>query len=431
MARIVDTDGWGFETKQIHCGQESPDPGSAARAVPIYQTTAYVLKDAAHATAMFSLEESGNIYGRFAGATQDVFEARMAALEGGSAALATASGAAALTYVFMALAGGGGHIVAEKTLYGGTYNLLAQTLAPFGISVTFTDPDEEGSFERAMRPDTRLVFAESMGNPNSNVVDFEALSALAHSHGVPFVVDATFTPTNLIRTMEHGVDVVVHSATKFIGGHGTGLGGIIIESGGFDWKGSGKFPAIAEPNESYHGLAFCDAAPEAPLVAYIRAIILRDMGASISPFNAFLFLQGLETLSLRVERHVENAMKAIEFLNGHPRVERVNHPSMPDAKSHANYMKYFPDGAGSIFTFDIKGGQAEAHAFIDRLRIFSLLANVADVKSLVIHPATTTHAQLPKEELAAQGILPGTVRLSIGTESIEDIIGDLRQALEG
>ena len=429
MAKNIDRSKWEFETKQIHIGQEEADSATDARAVPIYQTTAYVFHDAAHAAARFNLTDAGNIYSRLTNSTQDVFEKRIAALEGGSAALAVSSGAAALTYVFQALAWGGGHVVSEKTIYGGTYNLLQHTLPNFGITTTFVDPDEEGSFEKAIRPDTKLIFVETLGNPNSNVVDFEALANLAHAHKIPLVVDATFTPPNLLRTIDYGADIVVHSATKFIGGHGTGLGGVIIESGKFDWEASGKFPNLTEPNESYHGVPFYKAVGPAAFVTYIRAILLRDTGSAIAPLNAFLFILGLETLSLRVERHVENTLKVLEFLKDNPKIERINHPSLPDAPSHQLYKKYFPKGAGSIFTFDIKGGQAEAHAFIDKLGIFSLLANVADVKSLVIHPATTTHSQLSEKELAEQDIRPNTVRLSIGTENIKDILADLEQAL--
>jgi O-acetylhomoserine (thiol)-lyase len=428
MAEIKDTSSWRFETKQIHVGQEEADPATDARAVPIYQTTAYVFHDAAHAAARFGLADPGNIYSRLTNSTQDVLERRIAALEGGVAALAVASGAAALTYTFQALAAKGEHIVSEKTIYGGTFNLLKNTLPIYGIDTTFAEPDVE-SFRAAIRPNTKAIFVETLGNPGSNVVDFEALAELAHEHGIAFVVDATFTPPNLIRTMEYGADIVIHSLTKFIGGHGTGLGGVIVDSGRFDWKASGRYPGISEPNPSYHGVSFTEAAGPAAFVTYIRAILLRDMGAAIAPLNAFLFILGLETLSLRVERHVENTLRVIEYLKTQPKVLRISHPSLPDQPSHELYKRYFPHGAGSIFTFDIEGGEAEAHAFIDRLRIFSLLANVADVKSLVIHPATTTHSQLPQSELAAQGIHPNTVRFSIGTENVEDLIEDIGQAL--
>ncbi|MDR2514068.1 MAG: O-acetylhomoserine aminocarboxypropyltransferase/cysteine synthase [Christensenellaceae bacterium] len=426
-----DTSKWGFETKQIHIGQESADPATDARAVPIYQTTSYVFPSAESAAARFSLAEPGNIYGRLTNSTQGVLEQRVAALEGGVAGLAVASGAAAITYTFQALAQNGDHIVSAKTIYGGTYNLLAHTLVDFGITTTFVDPEEEGSFEKALRPNTKAIFIESLGNPNSNIIDIEALSKLAHAHRIPLVVDATFTTPYLLRPIEYGADIIVHSATKFLGGHGTSLGGVIVDSGKFDWEGSGKFPNLVEPNPSYHGVSFTKAVGPAAFVTFIRAILLRDMGAAISPFNAFLLLQGVETLSLRVERHVENALKVVEFLRKHPQVEAVHHPSLPDDPSHALYARYFPNGAGSIFTFELKGGAAEARAFIDRLQVFSLLANVADVKSLVIHPASTTHSQLNEAELAEQGIAPNTIRLSIGTESIKDILADLDQALNG
>lgn len=429
MAKIQNTENWAFETKQLHIGQESPDPASDARAVPIYQTTSYVFRDCAHAAARFDLSDAGNIYGRLNNSTQDVFEKRMAALEGGAAALAVASGAAAVAYALQGLAAGGGHIVAAKTIYGGTYNLLAQTLPAYGIETTFVDPDEPENFAAAIRPNTKLLFCETLGNPNSNLVDLDSVAAVAHAHGVPFVVDSTFATPYLLRPIEHGADIVIHSATKFIGGHGTSLGGVIVEGGAFNWKASGKFPALSEPNPSYHGMVFADAAGPAAFVTYLRAILLRDTGAVISPFNAFLLLQGLETLSLRVERHVENAIAVVEFLKDHPKVACVNHPSLPDSPYRALYERYFPHGAGSIFTFDIKGGAKEAQAFIDRLQLFSLLANVADAKSLVIHPATTTHGQLTEAELAEQGIRPGTVRLSIGIENIRDILADLKQAL--
>ncbi|MDR3085752.1 MAG: O-acetylhomoserine aminocarboxypropyltransferase/cysteine synthase [Christensenellaceae bacterium] len=426
-----DTSKWGFETKQIHIGQESADPATDSRAVPIYQTTSYVFPSAESAAARFSLAEAGNIYGRLTNSTQGVLEQRVAALEGGVAGLAVASGAAAITYTFQALAQNGDHIVSAKTIYGGTYNLLAHTLPAFGITATFVDPEEKGSFEKALQPNTKAIFIESLGNPNSNIIDIEAISKLAHAHKIPLVVDATFTTPYLLRPIEYGADIIVHSATKFLGGHGTSLGGVIVDSGKFDWKGSGKFPNLVEPNPSYHGVSFTKAVGPAAFVTYIRAILLRDTGAAISPFNAFLLLQGVETLSLRVERHVENALKVVDFLRKHPQVEAVHHPSLPDDPSHALYERYFPNGAGSIFTFELKGGAAEARAFIDRLQVFSLLANVADVKSLVIHPASTTHSQLNEAELAEQGIAPNTIRLSIGTESIKDILADLDQALKG
>jgi O-acetylhomoserine (thiol)-lyase len=426
---IKDPANWAFETKQVHIGQEEADSATDSRAVPIYQTTAYVFHNAAHAAARFGLADAGNIYSRLTNSTQDVLEKRIAALEGGVAALAVSSGAAALAYTFQALAQAGDHIVSEKTIYGGTFNLLSNTLPLSGVTTTFVDPDEAGAFEKAIQPNTKAIFVETLGNPNSNVVDFKALADLAHAHGIPLVVDATFTPPNQIRTIEYGADIVVHSLTKFIGGHGTGLGGVIVDSGKFDWEASGKYPVIAAPNPSYHGISFTAAAGPAAFVTYIRAILLRDTGATIAPFNAFLFILGLETLSLRVERHVENTLKVIEWLKTQPKILKINHPSLPDQPSHELYKKYFPDGAGSIFTFDIEGGQEEAHAFIDKLQIFSLLANVADVKSLVIHPATTTHSQLSPEDLEDQQIHKNTVRLSIGTENIEDIIADLDQAL--
>jgi O-acetylhomoserine (thiol)-lyase len=431
VAIAKNTDSWAFETKQLHIGQELPDPASDARAVPIYQTTSYVFRDSAHAAARFNLTDAGNIYARLTNSTQDVLEKRLAALEGGVAALALSSGAAAITYTFLNLASAGDHIVSAKTIYGGTYNLLAHTLPIYGITATFVDPDEPGSFEKAIRPNTKAIFIESLGNPNSNVIDFEEVANLAHKHKIPLVVDATFTTAYLIRPIDYGADIIVHSATKFIGGHGTTLGGVIIDSGKFDWEASGKFPLITEPSPSYHGLSFTKAVGAAAFVTRIRAILLRDTGAAISPFNAFLLLQGVETLSLRVERHVENALKVIEYLKNHPKVEALHHPSLPTEPSHALYKKYFPNGAGSIFSFEIKGGVKEAQAFIDKLEIFSLLANVADVKSLVIHPATTTHSQLSEEELLDQGIKPNTVRLSIGTENIKDIIADLDQAFNG
>ena len=418
-----------FETLQLHVGQESPDPASDARAVPIYQTTSYVFRNSDHAQARFGLADAGNIYGRLTNSTQDVLEQRLAALEGGVAGLATASGAAAISYVFQALASAGDHIVAAKTIYGGTYNYLAHTFPHSGVTTTFIDPDEVQNFEDAIQDNTKAIFIETLGNPNSNIIDIKAVAEIAHKHNIPLVVDDTFTTPYLLRPIELGADIIASSATKFIGGHGTTLGGIIVDSGKFDWKASGKFPQIADPNPSYHGISFVDAVGPAAFVTYIRAIILRDTGATISPFNAFLLLQGTETLSLRVERHVENAKKVIEYLNNHPLVEKVNHPSL-NPKYQALYNEYFPNGAGSIFTFEIKGGEAEAKKFIDSLQIFSILANVADVKSLVIHPATTTHSQLSSEELAEQNIKPNTIRLSIGTEHIDDIIADLEQAFD-
>ena len=416
-----------FETLQLHVGQEQPDPATDARAVPIYATTSYVFHNAQHAADRFGLRDAGNIYGRLTNSTQDVFEKRIAALEGGVAALAVASGAAAITYTIQALAQQGDHIVSQKTVYGGTYNLLAHTLAQFGVSTTFVDAHDLAEVENAIRPNTKAIYLETLGNPNSDIPDIDAIAAIAHKHGLPVVVDNTFGTPYLIRPIEHGADIVVHSATKFIGGHGTTLGGIIVDSGKFDWKASGKYAPIAEPNPSYHGVSFVDAAGPAAFVTYVRAILLRDTGAAISPFNAFLLLQGVETLSLRLDRHAENTKKVVEYLVHHPKVEHVNHPSLPDHPDHALYEKYFPNGGASIFTFEIKGGQKEAHAFIDHLEIFSLLANVADVKSLVIHPATTTHSQLTAEELADQGIKPNTIRLSIGTEHIDDIIADLEK----
>ena len=416
-----------FETLQLHVGQEQPDPATDARAVPIYQTTSYVFRDSAHAAARFGLADAGNIYGRLTNSTQDVLEKRLAALEGGVAALATASGAAAITYTIQALAQAGDHIVAQKTIYGGSYNLLAHTLPQFGVQTTFVDAHDLSAVTAAIRPNTKAIYLETLGNPNSDIPDIDAIAAIAHAHGLPLVIDNTFGTPFLIRPIEHGADIVVHSATKFIGGHGTTLGGIIIDSGRFDWKASGKYAPIAAPNPSYHGVSFADAAGAAAFVTYIRAILLRDTGAAISPFNAFLLLQGVETLSLRLERHAENTEEVVNFLASHPQVEKVNHPSLPDHPDHALYEKYFPNGGASIFTFEIKGGQAEAHKFIDNLEIFSLLANVADVKSLVIHPATTTHSQLSPEELLDQGIKPNTIRLSIGTEHIDDIIADLEK----
>ncbi|MCI9145448.1 MAG: O-acetylhomoserine aminocarboxypropyltransferase/cysteine synthase [Eubacterium sp.] len=418
-----------FETLQLHVGQEQPDPATDARAVPIYQTTSYVFRDSDHAAARFNLTDAGNIYGRLTNSTQDVFEKRIAALEGGVAALATASGAAALAYTFQALATAGDHIVSAKTIYGGTYNYLAHTFKNAGVTTTFVDPDDLANFENAIQDNTKAIFFETLGNPNSNLVDIEKLADIAHKYNIPLVVDSTFATPYLLRPIEHGVDIVVHSATKFIGGHGTTLGGVIVDSGNFDWKTSGKFPQIAEPNDSYHGVSFVDAAGPAAFVTYIRAILLRDTGATLSPFNAFLLLQGLETLSLRVERHIENTKKVIDYLIHNPLVEKVNHPSV-DARYKDLYDHYFPNGAGSIFTFEIKGGEAEAKKFIDSLEIFSILANVADVKSLVIHPATTTHSQLNASELEEQNIKPNTIRLSIGTEHIDDIIEDLDRAFK-
>lgn len=416
-----------FETLQLHVGQEQADPATDSRAVPIYQTTSYVFHNSAHAAARFGLADAGNIYGRLTNSTQDVLEKRIAALEGGVAALALASGEAAITYTIEALAQKGEHIVAQKTIYGGSYNLLAHTLPQYGIDTTFVDIHNLQEVEAAIQPNTKAVFIETLGNPNSDIPDIDAVSALAHKHGIPVVIDNTFGTPYLIRPIEHGADIVVHSATKFIGGHGTTLGGIIVDSGKFDWKASGKYAPIAAPNPSYHGVSFADAVGPAAFVTYIRAILLRDTGAAISPFNAFLLLQGVETLSLRLDRHAENTKKVVEYLSKHPQVERVNHPSLPEHPQNALYKKYFPSGGGSIFTFDIKGGQEEAHKFIDNLEIFSLLANVADVKSLVIHPATTTHSQLTAEELLDQGIRPNTIRLSIGTEHIDDIIADLEK----
>lgn len=416
-----------FETLQLHVGQENPDPATDARAVPIYATTSYVFKNSAHAAARFGLADAGNIYGRLTNSTQDVLEKRVAALEGGVAALALASGAAAITYALEALGQNGGHFVVQKTIYGGSYNLLAHTLPNFGITATFVDIHNLQEVEAAIKENTRAIYIETLGNPNSDIPDIDALAELAHKHGLPLVVDNTFGTPYLIRPIEHGADIVVHSATKFLGGHGTTLGGIIVDSGNFDWKASGKYPAIADANPSYHGVSFVEAAGPAAFVTYIRAILLRDTGASISPFSAFLLLQGIETLSLRLERHAENAKKVVEFLKNHPQVEKVNHPSLEDHPDHKLYEKYFPKGGGSIFTFEIKGGQEEAHKFIDSLEIFSLLANVADVKSLVIHPATTTHSQLNEAELKEQDIKPNTIRLSIGTEHIDDIIADLEK----
>ena len=419
-----------FETLQLHVGQEQADPVTDSRAVPIYQTTSYVFHNAQHAADRFGLKDAGNIYGRLTNTTEDVFEKRIAALEGGVAALAVASGAAAINYTIQALAQNGGHIVAQKTIYGGTSNLLEHTLPAFGVKTTLVDAHNLAEVEGSIQENTRAVYLETLGNPNSDIPDIDAIAEIAHKHGIPLVIDNTFGTPYLIRPIEHGADIVVHSATKFIGGHGTTLGGVIVDSGKFDWKASGKFPAFSEPNPSYHGVSFVDAAGPAAFVTYIRAIILRDTGACISPFNAFLLLQGTETLSLRLDRHVENTKKVVAFLTHHPKVEKVNHPSLPDHPDHALYEKYFPNGGASIFTFNIKGGQKEAFAFIDHLQIFSLLANVADVKSLVIHPATTTHAQLSPEELADVGIQENTIRLSIGTEHVDDIIADLAQALD-
>lgn len=419
-----------FETIQLHAGQEEPDAVTDARAVPIYQTTSYVFKNSAHAAARFSLADAGNIYGRLTNSTVDAFEQRIAALEGGVAALGVASGAAAITYTFLNLASAGDNIVASKTIYGGTYNLLEHTLPQYGITTTFVDADEENAFENAIDGNTKALFIETIGNPNATLIDIEKVAAVAHAHKIPLVVDSTFATPYLVRPFEYGADIVVHSATKFIGGHGTAIGGVIVDSGKFDWEASGKFPALTEPNPSYHGISFTKAVGPAAFVTKIRAILLRDTGATLAPLHAFLFLQGLETLSLRVERHVENALKVVDFLSKHPKVESVNHPSLPNHPHHELYKKYFPNGGASIFTFNIKGGAKEAQEFIDRLHIFSLLANVADVKGLVIHPASTTHAQLTEEELLDQGIQPNTIRLSIGTEHIDDILADLAQALD-
>lgn len=419
-----------FETLQLHVGQEQADPVTDARAVPIYASTSYVFHNSQHAADRFALKDAGNIYGRLTNPTQDVFEQRIAALEGGVAALAVASGAAAVTYTIQNLAGAGDHIVAAKTIYGGSYNLLEHTLPTYGIKTTFVDPDEEGAFESAIQDNTKAIYIESLGNPNSNIIDIEKVAAIAHAHKIPLVVDSTFATPYLLRPIEHGADIVVHSATKFIGGHGTAIGGVIVDSGKFDWEASGKFPSLVEPNPSYHGVSFTKAAGPAAFVTKIRAILLRDTGATISPFHAFIFLQGLETLSLRVERHVENALKVVDFLKNHPQVERVNHPSLSESGYKDLYDKYFPKGAGSIFTFEIKGTSEDAQKFIDNLKVFSLLANVADVKSLAIHPATTTHSQLNEEELSEQGIKPNTIRLSIGTEHIDDIIFDLEEAFK-
>ena len=431
MADIKDSKNWGFETKQVHIGQEQADPVTDARAVPIYASTSYVFHNSQHAADRFGLRDAGNIYGRLTNPTEDVFEQRIAALEGGVAALAVASGAAAIDYTIQALAKNGEHIVASKTIYGGTYNLLAHTLPlTNNITTTFVDPEVEGSFEAAIQENTKAIYIETLGNPNSNLVDIEELSKIAHKHHIPLVVDSTFATPYLIRPIEYGADIVVHSATKFIGGHGTAIGGVIVDSGNFDWKASGKYPWISDPNPSYHGVAFTDAAGPAAFVTYIRAVILRDTGATLSPFHAFIFLQGLETLSLRVERHVSNALKIVDYLSKHPQVEAVHHPSLPTEPSHELYKKYLPNGGGSIFTFEIKGDAKTAQDFIDHLSIFSLLANVADVKSLVIHPATTTHSQCTEEELLDQVFKPNTIRLSIGIEKVEDLIAALDAAFE-
>ena len=420
-----------FETKQLHVGQESADPVTDSRAVPIYQTSSYVFHNSEHAAARFGLTDAGNIYGRLTNPTEDIFEQRIAALEGGVAALAVASGAAAIAYTFQNLAQAGDHIVSAKTIYGGTYNYLEHTFSQFGVTTTFVDPDDLANFENAIQDNTKAIFIETLGNPNSNLVDIQKLADIAHSHNIPLVIDSTFATPYLLRPIEYGADIVVHSATKFIGGHGTTLGGVIVDSGNFDWKASGKYPQISDPNPSYHGISFQEAVGPAAFVTYIRAIILRDTGATISPFNAFLLLQGLETLSLRVERHVENALKVVQYLNNHPQVEKVHHPSVStDPSQQELYKKYFPNGGGSIFTFEIKGDAQKAKDFIDNLELFSLLANVADVKSLVIHPATTTHSQCTEEELLDQGIKPNTIRLSIGTENIDDIIQDLDEAFK-
>lgn len=419
-----------FETLQLHVGQEQADIATDARAVPIYQTTSYVFHNSEHAAARFGLADAGNIYGRLTNSTQEIFEKRIAALEGGVAALALASGASAITYAIEALAQAGDHIVSQKTIYGGSYNLLAHTLPQYGITTTFVDAHNLDELTAAIQPNTKAIYLETLGNPNSDIPDIDAIAEIAHAHGLPLVIDNTFGTPYWIRPIEHGADIVVHSATKFIGGHGTTLGGIIVDSGNFDWKASGKYAPISEPNPSYHGVSFTEAAGKAAFVTYIRAILLRDTGAAISPFNAFLLLQGTETLSLRLDRHAENTKKVVDFLVNHPQVEKVNHPSIAEHPNHALYEKYFPNGGSSIFTFDIKGGQKEAYKFIDSLEIFSLLANVADVKSLVIHPATTTHSQLSQEELSEQGIKPNTIRLSIGTEHIDDILSDLEKGFE-
>ena len=430
MAIVKNTDKWKFETKQVHIGQEVPESDTGARVVPIYQSASFVFDDAENAEARFGLCAPGNIYGRLTNPTQEVFEKRIAALEGGVAALALSSGAAAVTYTIQNLAHAGDHIVAEKTIYGGSYNLLEHTLPQYGITTTFVDPYEEGAFENAIQENTKAIYIETMGNPHSNVVDIENLAKLAHAHNIPLVIDATFTPPNLIRTIDFGADIVIHSATKFIGGHGACLGGVIVDSGNFDWAASGKFPHLSTPNASYSGVVFTEAAGNAAFVTSIRATLLRDSGATIAPFNAWLFIMGLETLSLRVERHVSNALKIVDFLKDHPKVAKVNHPSLPDQPCFDLYNKYFPNGAGSIFTFEINGDKEDARKFIDALEIFSLLANVADAKSLVIHPATTTHSQLSDQECAEQSIYPNTVRLSIGIENVDDLIADLSQAFE-
>lgn len=431
MSDIRRSENWSFETKQLHVGQESADSATDARAVPIYASTSFVFQNTDVAADRFALRDDGNIYGRLTNPTQEIFEKRMAALENGVAAVATASGAAAIDYVFSALAKTGEHIVASKTIYGGTYNLLAHTLPlTAGITATFVDPEVEGAFEAAIRPNTKAIFIETLGNPNSNIIDIEAVAEVAHKHGIPLVIDSTFATPYLIRPIEHGADIVIHSATKFIGGHGTAIGGVIVDGGTFDWSASGKYPWISEPNPSYHGVSFAEVCGKGAFAGYVRAILLRDIGATLSPFHAFMFLQGLETLSLRVERHVENALKIVDYLKKHPKVEAVHHPSLETESSHALYQKYFPHGAGSIFTFDIKGGAEAAKRFIDNLPIFSLLANVADVKSLVIHPASTTHSQLTEEELIEQGITPGTIRLSVGIEGIDDLIAALDTAFE-
>ncbi len=431
MADIKDSKNWGFETRQLHIGQEKADPVTDARAVPIYATTSYVFHDSQHAADRFGLRDAGNIYGRLTNPTQDIFEQRIASLEGGAAALAVASGAAAISYVFQALAKSGEHIVASKTIYGGTYNLLAHTLPlTNGVTTTFVDPEVEGSFEEAVQDNTKAIFVETLGNPNSNLADLAELARIAHKHKIPLVVDSTFATPYLIRPIEYGADIVIHSATKFIGGHGTAIGGVIIDSGNFDWKAAGSYPWISEANPSYHGVSFSEAVGEAAFVTYIRAVILRDTGATLSPFHAFIFLQGLETLSLRVERHVSNALRIVEYLAAHPQVEAVHHPSLASEPGHELYKKYLPNGGGSIFTFEIKGDAKTAQTFIDNLEIFSLLANVADVKSLAIHPATTTHSQCTEEELLDQGIKPNTIRLSIGIEKAEDLIAALDEAFE-
>lgn len=431
MANINDSKNWSFETRQLHIGQEKADSATGARAVPIYASTSYVFNNCEHAADRFGLRDAGNIYGRLTNPTQDIFEQRIASLEGGSAALALSSGAAAINYAILALAKSGEHIVASKNIYGGTYNLLAHTLPLSSeISTTFVDPEEEGSFENAISENTKAIFVESLGNPNSNVIDIEELARVAHRHNIPLVIDSTFATPYLLRPIEYGADIVIHSATKFIGGHGTAIGGVIIDSGNFDWQASGKYPWITEPNPSYHGVSFAKAAGPAAFVTYIRAILLRDTGSTLSPFHAFLFLQGLETLSLRVERHVENALKIVDYLNNHPKVEAVHHPSISSESTHELYKKYFPNGGGSIFTFEIKGDAEAARKFIDNLPIFSLLANVADVKSLVIHPASTTHSQLTEAELLDQGIKPNTIRLSIGIENVNDLIAALDEAFK-